>query len=632
MPTQNDDHVAQSLYIVGVGASAGGLDALTKFMAVLPDNDHLAIVVAQHVSPDHKSKMVELLTRHAAWPVVVAENQAQVQPQQVYVTPPDCEITIVQGKIVLEKQHRTVHAVPSIDRFFTSLAEDQQTQAIAIILSGTGKDGTEGIAAIQSHGGYVLAQQLEEAQHQGMPDAAIRSGQVNEVITVDQMGDRLVAYVENHGQGLSKSRQETSLQGIFRLLTTKTGTDFSKYKSSTIGRRIKKRLDALSLDTIDDYLQYIQKNQGELDKLFETVLIGVTEFFRDKPAYDKLREYVKKIVEQKQPGEAIRVWSVGCATGEEPYSIAILIAEALGKNRNKQTVQIFATDIDENALATGRRGFYSDDLVENLSKEQTQDYFNRGNDGYEIKKTIRQWVLFSKHDISRDPPFVRLDLITCRNVLIYFDNELQRKVIPVFHYALNPDGYLLLGKSENITQLSDLFAKENTKQKLFKKKTDVNLNTLRFTNFRQPKSADTSQKKPVRSELSLEELADQTLVQTFEHPFVVVNEMMEVVHIRGKLQPYVDLGEGSLNANILKIICRELHMELRTTFAKAKRESIPSKSNIVRFQSYDQERLVRLVINPFPFQRNDTDYYMVIFERVDSLEQYPFSLRRTRPE
>ena len=612
-----------TLFIVGIGASAGGLDALSKLVATLPDDHRLAVIVAQHVSPDHKSKMVELLTRHATWPVMTAENEVVVQSQHVYITPPDCEITIVQGKIVIKKQHRTVHAVPSVDGFFTSLAEDQKKRAIGIILSGTGQDGTKGIAAIQLHEGYVLVQSPEEAQHQGMPDAAIQSGHVNSVLPVSEMGAQMVEYLDNQGSPTNKKTPGTSLQRIFGLMTRKTGTDFSQYKSSTIGRRIQKRLEALDVDTIDNYYQYIQHNPDEVDILFQTVLIGVTEFFRDKPTYDRLREYIKKIIAQKQPGEAIRVWSVGCATGEEPYSIAILLAEELGEHRHKHTVQIFATDIDENALATGRRGFYPDDRTENLSEQQLATFFNRGNDGYEVKKSLRQWLLFSKHDISRDPPFVRLDLVSCRNMLIYFDNELQRKVMPVFHYALNPEGYLLLGKSENVAQLSDLFTKEISKYKLFKKKTDVELNTLRYTNF-PPSKLEQTKDVPIQPEVSIKEAAEQTLLRTYEHPFVVVNDALEVVHVRGKLQPYTDLSEGSLNANILKIVCRELHLELRTTFAKAKREGQPQRSNILRFQSFDQERLVRITVKPFLYQRNDSDYYLVVFEGVEPLEQYPF--------
>ena len=625
MPTQETDLPKDALFIIGIGASAGGLDALTNFMAVLPDDPRLAVVIAQHVSPDHKSKMVQLLARHASWPVVAAENNAAILPQHVYITPPNCEITIHEGVIILKELHRTIHAVPSIDDFFSSLAQDQQHRAIGIILSGTGQDGTKGIMAIQKYGGYVLVQPPEESQHRGMPDAAIQSGHVNAIIPVANMGDQLLDYLEKHGSSAEEREEETSLQQIFRLMTQKTGTDFSKYKSSTVQRRIQKRLDALSIDTIDNYCKHIQHHPEEIDDLFQTVLIGVTTFFRDRPTYDKLRHYVRTIISKKKPGDTIRVWSVGCASGEEPYSIAILIAEELGERRNEFTVQIFATDIDENALSTGRRGVYADELLENVSEQQRSTFFNHRNEGYEVKKTVRQWLLFSKHDISRDPPFVRLDLVSCRNVLIYFDNELQRKVLPVFHYALYPDGYLLLGKSENILQLSDLFVREDTKHKIFRKRDDVQLNTLTYANFRQANAIRQKTKQPmVSANLTIEELVDRTLVQTYDYPFMVVNEALAVVHVRGKLQPYIDLKEGSLNASILNIISRDLHMELRTTFTKVKQEMQPFKSNVIRYKSMDRERFVRLVIKPVLYQRNDNSYYLVIFEDVDSLAHYPF--------
>ncbi len=617
------------VFIVGIGASAGGLDALTKLIANLPDHsDRFAIIVAQHVSPDHKSKMVELLARRATWPVVAAEDQVAVQAGKVYVTPPNCEILIEQGTIALKEQHRTVQAVPSVDHFFASLAKDQEQHAIGIILSGTGEDGTQGIREIQQQGGHVMVQAPEEAHHRGMPDAAIRSGQVDQVLSVTHMGKALDQYVNSDEADKKVGAEETSLQGIFRLLTQKTGTDFSHYKSSTIGRRIGRRLEALEIDTIDAYYQHVQQDSEELDRLFATVLIGVTEFFRDKPAYDLLRQYIRQVIKSKQPGDSIRIWSVGCATGEEPYSIAILLAEELGDRQTDYTIQIFATDIDEKALATGRRGFYSEDLMDNLSASQVETYFNRGDKGYELKKAIRQWVLFSKHDITRDPPFVRLDLIACRNVLIYFDNELQRKVIPVFHYALNEDRCLLLGKSENVTQLSDLFTKDRGKQKLFRKKSDVQLNALKYTNFKRPLTRQSSTKEqPVRPELSVVELARETLMHPYNFPYVVVNESMEVVHVEGSLQPYLELRTGALNSSILSLVNKGLHIELRTVFAKAKRESQWLKSNIIRFSAYDQEKLVRLSVRPSLYRKNDQQYYLIIFEPIDALEEYPFSAK-----
>ncbi len=626
MPDQPTNESENALFIVGVGASAGGLDALANLVATLPDNERLAVVVVQHVSPDHESKMVGLLSRHARWPVVVAEDQQPIQGMHVYVTPPNREITVVNGYIVLSQQQRTVHAVPSVDRFLTSLAEDRKQQAIAIILSGTGKDGSQGVADIQEHGGYVIAQQPTEAQHKGMPESAIQTGQVNTVLEVREMGARLNERV-NNPQVATGHASETSLQGIFRLMTSRLGTDFSKYKPSTISRRINKRLEALSIDSINDYYSHIQDNPDEIDTLFQTVLIGVTRFFRDESTFKQIRKYAEELIADKEPGEAIRAWSVGCASGEEPYSIAIMIAELLGENIGQHPIQIFATDIDEKALATGRRGFYSEAVTEDLTEEQRDKYFIRTANGYEIKKSLRQWVLFSKHDISSDPPFVRLDLILCRNLLIYFDNELQQKVIPLFHYGLRSDGYLLLGKSENITQLSNLFGKEDSKHKIFKKREGIELNTLSYGDFRQFDSKRIRNKNTsVRStDLTLEELTNQALVSTYEHPFLVVNEAMDVVYLRGKLQPYINLSKGSLKANALKIINSALHMELRTTFVKAKRESQTHKSRIVRFASYGQEHLVCVAVRPFAYQRDGRDYFLVIFERVNPLSQYPFS-------
>ncbi len=587
-------------------------------MATLPDNDHLAVVVVQHVSPDHESKMVELLSRRSRWPVVAAEDQQAFQGRHVYVTPPNCEITVAEGSIVLSEQQRKGRAVPSIDNFLTSLAADRQQQAIAIILSGTGKDGAQGVADIQEHGGYVMVQQPDEAQHSGMPESAIQTGQVNVVLAVREMGERLDEIV-SHPHRTSRLTSETSLQGIFRLMTDRLGTDFSKYKPSTIRRRINKRLDALSLDSIDAYHTHIQKNPDEIDTLFQTVLIGVTQFFRDKGAFEKIRKYVEEIVANKKPGDPIRAWSVGCASGEEPYSIAILIAEVLGENADQYPVQIFATDIDERALATGRRGFYSEAATEDLTEAQLERHFNRTANGYELKKSLRQWVLFSRHDISNDPPFVRINLITCRNLLIYFDNELQQKVIPLFHYGLRSQGYLLLGKSENITQFPHLFSKKDSRHKIFKKREGVEPNTLSYGDFRRFNTKRKRDKStPARAvNLTLEELTNQTLVSTYEHPLLVVNEAMDVIYLRGKLQPYVDLSEGLLNANVLKIINQALHLELRAAFAKAKRGDHPHSSNVIRFTPHQQEHFVRIVIKPFVPQQNNDEYYLITFEQID---------------
>ena len=626
---KNDTSSSDRFYVVGVGASAGGLDALSKLLAGFPDSSdpRWAIVIAQHVSPDHESKLVELIGRRTSWPVVTAQDKTLLEVGHIYITPPDCEISLNQGNIVLEKQHRTIHAVPSVDQFFTSLAQDQKEYAVGIILSGTGKDGAKGIEQLRQQGGYVMAQQPQEAKHPGMPEAAIESGQVNQVLPVSEISKALLDYIKHPDTSVQEDQDETSLDGILRLLTQKTGTDFSYYKPSTIGRRIEKRLEALSISDLDGYYQYIERNPTELDELFAAVLIGVTEFMRDEATYDELRKYLKKIIEDKQPGDSIRIWSVGCATGEEPYSIAILLDEILGEQASKYTIKIFATDISEKALTIGRKGIYKEILLDKLSNAQVKRYFHKGEEGYEVIKSLRQWVLFPRHDITRDPPFLHLDLISCRNVLIYFDLALQRNVIPVFHHALNEERYLLLGKSESITQLSDLFSPESKKHKIFKKKSDVQINTLKYTNFQHPSArrATTKKSQKKRSSLTVKETAQQTLVHTYEHPYVVVNDTLEIVHVQGKMQPYLDLKEGALNPSLLTHINRSFHLELRTVFAKAKRESEARKSNLIRFDANDQQRLVRLLVRPFLFQQSNKQYYLVIFENLDIPKSYLFS-------
>ncbi|WKN40796.1 CheR family methyltransferase [Tunicatimonas pelagia] len=629
-----DDHLKDSdkLYVVGVGASAGGLDALSKLVDNLPAKPtNFAIIVAQHLSPDYKSRMVELLNRNSRWPIAEAQDQLPIETGTVYITPPDYEISVEDRSIILKKIQQKVHAVPSIDNLLQSIAAEFKNYAIGVILSGTGEDGTLGIREIKKNKGYTIAQEPSTSQHRSMPETAIKTGYVDVVLPPVQIGYELGRFIQNHQVVNGVEEKESSTESIFRLMTSKTGTDFSKYKSSTIQRRITKRLDALDLLNIDDYYRYIQENPTELDNLFQTVLIGVTEFFRDQVAFNTLEKYLKEIVTKKKRGEPIRIWSVGCATGEEPYSIAILLFEILGKDIHNNTVQIFATDIDENALVVGRRGAYSEEQVANLSPDLLEEYFNQGVDGYEIKKKIRQLVLFSKHDITVDPPFVRLDLVTCRNVLIYFRNELQKEVLPVFHYALNENAYLMLGKSENILQLTDLFLKEDNKQKIFRRKSGTHLNTLKYTNFK--KSRDKSESAPPsKTELSLEEIARETLIQTYEHPYVVIDDTLEVLLIKGRMAPYVDLSEGSLNASILKIVHRGLHLGLRTTITRAKREGTPQKSSIIRFTTYQQEETVRLTVKSLLYRKNDQSYYLVIFEKIDPDVGYPLSLDEVKAQ
>jgi len=613
-------------FLVGVGASAGGLDALTKLVANLPKNaENFAVIIAQHLSPDYKSRMVDLLSRTSRWKVLQAEDDQKIEAKMIYMTPPENEVAVQDGKIKLTQHHRDRHSVPSIDQFFESLAAEYKNFSIGIVMSGTGSDGTKGSLSIKEKQGYVLVQDPEEAQHNSMPSSVIKEDAYHKILLAENMGEEIRRYLENHkvvDGGISSPPQD-SMKEIFKLMTKKTGTDFSRYKPSTIKRRIQRRLDALDIKSIDDYRQHIQQSPTELDELFKTVLIGVTGFFRDEKAFEALRGYIKKILQSKRRGDTVRVWSVGCATGEEPYSIAIMLEELLEQRKSEVQIQIFATDIDEYALNMGRRGYYTHEQVSDMPRDLLHKYFNSAPNGYEIKKHIRQRVLFSKHDISVDPPFVRLDLVTCRNLLIYFDNELQKEIIPIFHYALNEDGYLLLGKSENVSDQTDLFGKAEGKQKIFFRKKGAH-NTLRFSKFRSstPTSKKDEEPQP-RPEMTVEEIAEQTLVRTYDHPYVVVDENLDVVYIKGKMQPYTELDEGAIDSNLLRIVNKNLHMELRSLFARSKKKLENLKGSSVRLKLNGEDHYVRPRIKPLLYTRNESRYFMFIFEEVEEHFRMP---------
>ncbi|MTI21288.1 response regulator [Fulvivirga sp. RKSG066] len=614
----------KSLFVVGIGSSAGGLDALRSLLENLnATSGRFCIVVAQHVSPNFKSKLVDLLSSVCDWEVLKAEDNQDLESDKVYVTPPDFEITVKNEKIKLKKPDKTVYPNPSVDHLFTSLAAEYKNKAIGIILSGTGKDGSQGVIEIKKNGGLTICQDHDEASHTSMPDYALKTGNIDIACEVHEMPGVISKYIET-GNFESASPPRDSLTIILDLLEKKYRTDFAKYKPSTIDRRIEKRINDLKIRGIDDYLIYIRDKPEELENLYQTMLIGVTAFYRNPEAFDALREKMEDRVITSSD-QSLRFWSVGCATGEEPYTIAILLAEILGEQIKNYNIQIFATDIDEFALSSARKGIYSQEALESIPANWIDKYFIKRGDSYEVNKVIRQMVLFSKHDITHDPPFVKIDFIICRNLLIYFKLELQREIIPIFHYALNSSGYLFLGKSENVAQLDDLFYMPEYNDKLFQRKDDTTINRLNFKSYikRHAQRNSTADTASV-TEMSLEEIAQETLVKTFEHPYVVLNAQMETTYVKGSLQPYLDLSEGSLNASILKILHKSLHTELRALFAKVKRSNKSTKSNIIRYEAYDSELYVQLVMKPLLYKKNDKRYFLLIFERIEKDERYPF--------
>ncbi|HSO38300.1 MAG TPA: chemotaxis protein CheB, partial [Labilithrix sp.] len=468
--------------IVGIGASAGGLAAFEAFFSGMPAerDPGMAFVLVQHLAPDHKSILSDLIQRHTRMKVFEVEDGMVVRPNCAYIIPPNRDMAFLKGSLhLLEPSAPRGQRLP-IDYFFRSLAQDQRERAIGIVLSGTGSDGTQGVRAVKGEAGMVMAQNPESTEFDGMPRSAIATGLVDYELAPAEMPAQLMAYV-THAFGRRSAavrvapRTEGALKTIFILLRAQTGHDFSEYKPSTIHRRIERRMALSHVDAIEDYVKVLQQRPPEVEALFRDLLIGVTSFFRDPEAFQALeREVIPLLFADKAARSAVRVWSIGCSTGEEAYSIAILLQERIAVQKRSLAVQVFATDIDSRSIATARSGVYPASIAADLTPERLARFFTAEPDGsaYRINKGIRDMMVFSEQDALRDPPFSRLDLISCRNVLIYFGAELQKRLIPLFHYALRPDGFLFLGTSEGVGPYAELFATLDRKSNIFRRRPD----------------------------------------------------------------------------------------------------------------------------------------------------------------
>ncbi|TAH18165.1 MAG: PAS domain S-box protein [Cytophagales bacterium] len=615
----------ENFTIIGIGASAGGLEALMELLSHIPAPlEQVAFIIAQHLSPTHKSRLVELLGRSTAFKVVEAENGISLAPKMVYITPPDSDIRILKKKIKLSKPINALSPKPSVDILFESLAKDLKNKAIGIILSGTGSDGARGVKALKAAGSYILVQEPSTAKYDGMPISAINTNSVDLVLAPEKIGEVLHQMLQDPEHITLANKpiaiEPDSLQKIFKLLSKRTGTDFSNYKPATIGRRLEKRLLALKIRNIDTYLEYINENAQELDALFESILIGVTSFFRDVDVFSRLESYVTNIVSQKIKGTNIRIWVAGCATGEEPYSIAILLSKILRDNMLDYHIQIFATDIDEVAIGKARKGLYNANSLEGMPDDIINQYFLKKGDQYELIKQIRAMVLFSKHDLTHNPPFLKLDLISCRNLLIYFGVNLQKQVIPVFHYALNPNGYLLLGKSETIGQFAHLFSTVDAKNKIFQKKKGAKQFPVRFnTNLKVPKQETVIVNigKKSAEEYTMEEMVKETIFTSFESPYVIVNDVMDIVEIRGDVRPYLSLKQGVANMNISKLVHPDLQIELRAILTKGIKDKKIGKGKVHKLDFFGTTLFVRMITQPVLFADDSNKLFLIIFESID---------------
>lgn len=610
--------------LIGVGASAGGLEPIQRLLANMPDHmANAAMIVAQHMSPNYDSKLVELLKRKTSLQVLEARNGDLLKPNCIYVIPPDSNVEVKNSAIYLSKS-REAGPKPSIDRLFHSISlHNGDVKKMGVILSGTGSDGTDGIGAISDAGGVAIAQDPATAKYGGMPYSAISAGKVHCILEAGAIGQNLVALVENP-DAAERIRKETSedrqtdnkMDRVIDALSSRIGINFSGYKTSTMYRRLVKRMFDCRYTDVDSYLEHITKNPEELDILFQTMLIGVTEFFRDPAAFDEVGKIVREKLAKPREVSMIRIWVAGCATGEEAYTLAIIVHEALKQHNSYIEVQIFATDIDEKALHIARKGVYDESALKNVSPEMRKKYFSRVEGGFELIKDIRRMVLFSRHDLTSNPPFLRIDLITCRNLLIYFDQDLQSHVMPMFHYALNPDGHLFLGKSESIGDFIDAFVTVDSKNKIYRKKEGAS-RISRMPYFRLLVNRKKAVKSASNSEVSVSEMVKETFYQSFEHPYIVVNEQLDLVEVNGEIGNLLSIKSGPVSSNAIKLIDKNLQIEFRAIMGKCIRGNKPVKGNIRRIKSGKDSRLVRINAQPLLFSKARDPLYLVIFEKIE---------------
>lgn len=613
----------EKVKVIGIGASAGGLEPLQVLLSNLPkDLKSASLIVAQHLSPDYKSMLVELLGRKTQIPVKPVESGMSVEKNTIYIAPANADVTIQDNKFHLRKPIN-IGAHPSVDVLFASIAKNYGKNSVGIVLSGTGKDGTRGVMAIKKEGGVTVAQEPESARYDGMPKSAITTGAIDHVLEPEKIGadfNEIISSSIKQNDAIKDyvhiDTDDVYLQ-IFDLLERRVGIDFTDYKVTTFSRRLSKRIAEKKFDSEQEYLEYIRKNPEELDKLFEVLLIGVTSFYRDIRTFEKSSKTIEKIISDKKSAQTFRMWIPGCATGEEAYTYAIIVKEILDRIHKNISVQIFATDIDIRALHKARIGIYPAESVQTVPKDILKKYFTKiSESAYEVSKEIRKMVLYSRHDVTSNPPFLRLDLISCRNLLIYFNTDLQKRVFPLFYYALNPKGFLILGKSENIGEFNNLFATVDAHLKIFERKAGDTAN-FKFPHFRPQKTRKIEKPEQVSASenMSVSEMVKETIYENFEYPYVVIDETMDVVEVSGDVSKYLKFKQGPTTLNLMKLIIHQLQIEARSIIGKVINSSKSEKGNIRKVGGSDSQ-FVQLSVKPLLYSRTNNPYYVVIFEEV----------------
>jgi two-component system, chemotaxis family, CheB/CheR fusion protein len=605
--------------VVGVGASAGGLEAFKRLIKAIPEHSGIAYILVQHLEPSHESILVDILQKITPIPVQEITNNVHVEPDHLYVIPSNKLLVANDGRLELSPRPPRKEKNMPIDVFFASLAEVHQGQAIGVVLSGTATDGTLGLKAIKERGGFTFAQDQQSAAFDGMPQSAIDAGVVDFILAPEEIPLQLAKMFTRQedglpagGEGVKVARDEAFRQ-LLTLVRTRTGTDFIYYKQTTIRRRILRRMGLIKIDNIPDYLIYCKGNISEQDLLYQDLLIPVTGFFRDPKIYEPIAGSVfPPLLKGKDNGEAFRMWVAGCSTGEEAYSMAMGLNEYLGEKLGDYKIQIFATDISEKSLVKARSGIYSLKDVGGLNRERLDRYFIKMNDGYQIRKAIRDMCVFAGHNFLKDPPFAKMDFVSCRNVLIYMEAFLQKRALTTFHYALNENGYLLLGRSETTAPASDLFTILNKSNKIYTRKSVRG----KFLHESSKRMENKSKEKDVTAKMEtggddFQKSADEMVLAHFNPPGVVVNEQMEIVQIRGLTGPWLEPSPGKPSLNILKMAREGLAFEIRNALHKAKATNLPIIKERILLSSGGKTQLVTIEVRPL--LNTAEPYYLVLF-------------------
>ena len=598
-------------HVIGIGASAGGLEALSQFVAGLPRQLDCIYVIAQHMSPTHRSMMADILARETRLPVrEIVDNETPLH-DVIYIIPPGTNMVFQNGRFHLTTPSPEIAPKPSVNLLFQSMAEEFDERAVGIILSGTGSDGTRGMRAIKSVGGVTFVQVPETAKYDGMPRSAIDACVADRILSPDQMGrelERLVRFPNMIPEFESMEQRPAELSDLFDRVRHRTKIDFSSYKLSTVQRRLQRRMIATETGTLATYLAYTDAHPQELDALAKETLISVTEFFRDKDTFRTLERFARELVQQKKSGEEVRVWVAGCATGEEAYSLGIMFLELLASSEKQVGLQVFATDIDNDALSVARRGIYNQSAMAEMPPEYISRYFTPSGNGFEPIKALRDCVTFARQDIIVDPPFLRVDLVTCRNVMIYFNADLQTKVLAIFRYALRDDGLLFLGRSENVSQQEGLFSAADRRARIFRPRGE---------------SRPVSMGKLVRGQLKPVTPAAQPAGRVHERlfmhavadrfgPAVLMDTGCRILHSHGNVGQFVNFPSGTPEMNLASLMVPELSNEVLTTLHRVRRRGVVAYSRNRRIASL-KNAVWRLAIHPVEDQANN-DVFLVVFE------------------